>query len=155
MRRVAILAACFTLLTMPTAQSGEPRNGEAKPGESKIKTVVQKQNDEWAAAFNSGDAAAIAEMYVKDAYVMPPGSDIIQGQAAIEAWWRSEMKEIGDVKITTLDARQSGPTAREIGKVTFRTKAQPPQEGELKYAVFWQKEEGRWKLAVDIWNVTK
>ena len=66
------------------------------------------------------------------------------------------MKHIGDVKITTIDVKAlGGSAAREIGTATFKTKAQPPQEGELKYAVVWQKEGGEWKLLQDIWNITK
>ena len=69
MRRTAILAVCFVLLATPAlAQS---------------KAAIQKLNDEWAAAFNKGDAAAVAAMYTKDAYVLPPGFEIMKGRAAI------------------------------------------------------------------------
>jgi ketosteroid isomerase-like protein len=30
-----------------------------------------KLNDEWAAAFNKGDAGAVAALYTADAYVLP------------------------------------------------------------------------------------
>ena len=65
-------------------------------------------------------------------------------------------QQIGDIKITTLDVKPlGGNAAREIGTATFKTKAQPPQDGALKYAVVWQKEGGQWKLLQDIWNMDK
>jgi uncharacterized protein (TIGR02246 family) len=142
MRRTAILAVCFVLLAAPAlAQS---------------KAAIQKLNDEWAAAFNTGDAAAVAAMYTRDAYVLPPGSEMLKGRAAIEAFWKKTAEAIGDVKLTTIDVKPLGESAaREIGTATFMTKAQPPQEGALKYAVVWQKEGGKWKLLQDIWNVDK
>jgi uncharacterized protein (TIGR02246 family) len=141
-RRIAILAVGFGLLAAPAlAQS---------------KAEIQKLNNEWAAAFNDGDAAAVAAMYTKDAYVLPPGLEMVKGRAAIEAFWREEMKHIGNVKVTTVEVKPiGGSAAREIGTATFRTKAQPPEDGALKYAVVWQKEGGQWKLLQDIWNVDK
>jgi ketosteroid isomerase-like protein len=37
----------------------------------------------------------------------------------------------------------------------MKTKAQPPQDVVIKYAVVWQKEGGQWKLLQDIWNMNK
>ncbi len=65
-------------------------------------------------------------------------------------------RRCGDVKCTTLDVKPLGRSgAGEIGTCTFKTKAQPPQDGALKYAVVWKKEGGQWKLLVDIWNMDK
>src|SRR6266481_2539749 len=41
--------------------------------------------------------------------------------------------------------------AREIGKVSLKTKSQPPQQIVGKYAVVWRKIGGQWKLATEIW----
>jgi len=142
MRRIAILTLCFGPLAAPAwAQS---------------KAAIQKLDDQWAAAFNRGDAAAVAAMYTTDAYVLPAGGEMVQGRTAIEALWKKNMEALGDVKCTALDVKAlGGSAAREIGTCTFKTKAQPPQAGDLKYAVVWQKEGGQWKLLQDIWNMNK
>jgi uncharacterized protein (TIGR02246 family) len=120
------------------------------------KATIQKLNDAWTAAFNKGDATGVAAMYAEDAYVLPPGSDILKGRAAIEGFWRQASQQLGDAKLTTLDVMPLGPdAAREIGTVTLKTKAQPPQEVVGKYAVVWRKIGGEWKLATDIWNTNK
>jgi uncharacterized protein (TIGR02246 family) len=141
-RRIAILAVCFGLF--------------AAPALAQTKAAIQSLEDQWAAAFDKGDAAAVAGMYTQDAYVLPAGDAMVQGRAAIEALWKKEMGAVGDVKCATLDVKALGPgAAREIGTCTFKTKSQPPQEGALKYAVVWEKEGGRWKLSTDIWNTDK
>jgi uncharacterized protein (TIGR02246 family) len=120
------------------------------------KATIAKLNDAWVAAFNKGDAQAVAAMYAEDAYVLPPGSDIVKGRAAVEAFWRQAAQQMGDAKLTTLDVLPLGRNAaREIGTVTLKTKSQPPQEVVGKYAVVWRKIGGRWKLATDIWNTNK
>jgi uncharacterized protein (TIGR02246 family) len=142
MPRVAILAGCLILAAAPAfAQS---------------KAAIQKLDDAWAAAFNKGDAKAVAAMYTPDAYVLPQGAPMVHGAQAIEALWHDEMQHIGDVKCTALAVKPLGPrAAREIGTCTFTTKAQPPENGALKYAVVWEKSGRTWKLLQDIWNFDK
>src|SRR5579872_7510187 len=120
MRRIAILALCLGLF--------------ASPALAQSKAAIQQLEDQWGAAFNKGDAAAVAAMYTADAYVLPAGSEMVKGRAAIEAYWKKGTEAIGDVKCTALDVKPlGGGAAREIGTCTFATKAQPPQPGSLKY----------------------
>ena len=142
MRRIAILAICCGLFA-----------GQAL---AQSKADIQQLNDQWAAAFNKGDAAALAAMYTEDAYLLPAGAPMAKGRAAIEASLKQTVTQVGDIKITTIEVKPLGPeAAREIGTATFKTKAQPPQDGALKYAVVWQQESGKWKLLQDIWNMDK
>ena len=128
----------------------------AGPALAQSKAAIQQLNDQWAAAFNKGDAAAVAAMYTTDAYVLPAGAPMVKGRPDIEKFWAGASHQLGDIKLTTLDVKPlGGNAAREIGTATFRTKGQTPQDGALKYAVVWQKEGGRWKLLQDIWNMDK
>ena len=66
------------------------------------------------------------------------------------------MGQLGDIKCTALNVRPLGPdAASEIGTCTFKTKAQPPKPGALKYTVVWQNRGGAWKLETDSWNMNK
>ena len=142
MARMAMLAACLILVAWPAA--------------AQSKAIIQKADDKWAEAFNKGDAAALAAMYTEDAYALPPGAEMLKGRSAIEAFWRQQMQQIGDVKCTALDVKRLGRNAaREIGTCSFKTKAQPPQDGALKYAVVWEKVGSQWELLQDIWNTNK
>ncbi len=42
----------------------------------------------WNEAFNSGDAAAVARLYVEDARFLPATHQVIVGPAAVEAFFR-------------------------------------------------------------------
>jgi uncharacterized protein (TIGR02246 family) len=128
----------------------------AAPALAQDKATIEKLNDAWTAAFNKGDAAAVAAMYTEDAYVLPPGAELIKGRTGIEGFWRQAAQQMRDAKLTTVDVLPLGPgAAREIGTVTLKTKSQPPQEIVGKYAVVWLKVGGDWKLATDIWNTDK
>jgi len=126
------------------------------PALAQNRATIEKLNDAWTAAFNKGDAAAVAALYTEDAYVLPPGSAMVKGRAAIEAFWRQAAQQMTDAKLTTLDVLPLGRSAaREIGTVTLKTKSQPPQEIVGKYVVLWRKVGRDWKLATDIWNTDK
>ena len=126
------------------------------PALAQNKATIEKLNDVWTAAFNKGDAAAVAALYTEDAYVLPPGSAMVKGRAAIEAFWRQAAQQMSDAKLTTVDVLPLGRSAaREIGTVTLKTKSQPPQEIVGKYVVLWRKVGRDWKLATDIWNTDK
>ena len=126
------------------------------PALAQNKATIEKLNDVWTAAFNKGDAPAVAALYTEDAYVLPPGSAMVKGRAAIEAFWRQAAQQMSDAKLTTVDVLPLGRSAaREIGTVTLKTKSQPPQEVVGKYVVVWRKIGRDWKLATDIWNTDK
>ena len=128
----------------------------AAPAVAQNKATIERLNDVWTAAFNKGDAAAVAALYTEDAYVLPPSSAMVKGRAAIEAFWRQAAQQMSDAKLTTVDVLPLGRSAaREIGTVTLKTKSQPPQEVVGKYVVVWRKVGRDWKLATDIWNTDK
>ncbi len=142
MWRIAMVAGCLCF--------------GAAPALAQDKATIEKLNDAWTAAFNKGDAAAVAAMYTEDAYVLPPGGEMVKGRAAIEAFWRQAARQFDDAKLTTVDVLPlGGEAAREIGTVTLKTKSQPPQQIVGKYAVVWRKNGAGWKLATDIWNSNK
>jgi uncharacterized protein (TIGR02246 family) len=143
MRRIAVLGFCLAVTFAGSAF-----------GQSKA--TIQKLNDEWTAAFNKGDAAAVAAMYAADAYVLPPGGDMAQGRKAIEAFWKKAATQVGDARLVTMDVQPlGGGAAREIGTVELQTKAQPPQQVVGKYAVVWRRIGGKRLLETDIWNMNK
>jgi uncharacterized protein (TIGR02246 family) len=128
----------------------------AMPAMAQSKTAIQKLEDQWGAAFNKGDAAAVAAMYAEDAYVLPAGAPMVKGRTDIQNFWSQAMQQLSDVKCTAVDVIRLGRNgAREIGTCTFKTKGATPQDGALKYAVVWQKVDGQWMLNTDIWNMDK
>jgi uncharacterized protein (TIGR02246 family) len=120
------------------------------------RATIDKLNDAFVGALGQGDLASVAKMYTDDAYLLPPGADLVRGRKDIQAFWTAAMDQISDLKLTALDVRPLGSdAAREVGTFTAKTKGQSPQEIAGKYVVVWQKVDGDWKLAADIWNMNK
>ena len=143
MRQMAAWALCAMVTAAP-------------PAAAQTAAAIQKLDNAWAAAFNKGDAAAVAAMYTEDAAVLPPGHEMVKGRAAIEECWQGATQQLGNAKLVAVDVTPLGPrAAREIGTVTLTTKSQPPQPVVGKYVVVWRKLGPRWLLATDIWNTNK
>lgn len=125
-------------------------------GMAQDRASIQSLNDKFAAAFNSGDFAAVASHYTEDAYLLPPGAEMTTGRTAIQAFWKAASEGVSDLKLTAEDVKPLGTdAAREIGSFTLKTKGQQPQQVAGKYVVVWQKVGNEWKLATDIWNMNK
>jgi uncharacterized protein (TIGR02246 family) len=141
MRRAA-LSAAFCLL--------------AGAGFAQDRATIDKLNDAFVGALGRGDVASVATMYTDDAYLLPPGADLVHGRNDIQAFWTAALDQISDLKLTAVDVRPLGSdAAREVGTFTAKTKGQAPQDIAGKYVVVWQKVDGAWKLATDIWNTNK
>jgi len=142
MRAHALLTAtCLCLPVSATAQD---------------KATIQSLNDQFAKAFNTGDAAAVAAHYTEDAVVLPPGAEMVMGRNAILAFLKSAADQVGDIKLTAVDVKPLGNNAaQEIGTFSLRTKGAQSQQVTGKYVVVWEKVGGDWKLATDIWNMNK
>jgi len=142
MRRIAVLAVCLGLF--------------AAPALAQTKAAIQQLTNQWTDAFNKGDTVALAAMYTADAYVLPAGAPMLHDHAAIEKLFKGAMDDMQDVQCTALDVKALGASAaREVGTCSFMTKKPPLKEVQIKYAVVWQKEGGKWKLLQDIWNSDK
>jgi len=141
--RISVLLACACLCFPGSARAQDT-------------AIIQRLNDQFANAFNSGDIAAVAAHYTEDAAVLPPGAEMVMGRNAILAFWQAASKQMGDLKLTAMDVKPLGSgAAREIGTFALRTKGPGPREMTGKYVVVWEKVGDDWKLATDIWNTDK
>ena len=80
MSRIALLAAGLFFCSIGAARAQDVGS-------------IQALNDKWDAAFNKGDAAALAAMYAEDAYVLPPGAEMVRGRAAIQDFWGGAVQQ--------------------------------------------------------------
>ena len=120
-----------------------------------IRAAIAASIERFIAAFNRGDAAGAAAVYTADAQVLPPNSDVITGQQAIQAFWQMAMDMgVKAVKLATVEVAGDGNTAYEVAQFTLQG-----AEGQVldagKYVVIWRQEAGQWKLHRDIWNSSR
>jgi uncharacterized protein (TIGR02246 family) len=120
------------------------------------KAVIDKLNESFMQAFNQGEISTAAGMYAEDAYMLPPGTEMIKGRTGIQAFLTAASKELSDLRLTALDVQPLGnDAAREIGALTFKSKTQQPREIKAKYVVVWRNVGGDWKITTDIWNTNE
>jgi len=121
-----------------------------------VRKAVEAALAEWAAAFNRGDAVAVAGLYTEGAIVMPPDIEMVRGRQGIQEFWQTMIQRgLKDIVFTTVEVQADGNTAYEIGRVslTLYAKDQAPKPRSSKYVVVWKRQaDGSWKLHVDIWN---
>jgi ketosteroid isomerase-like protein len=106
--------------------------------------------------FGNRNFAALDEIYTADARILPPGSALISGRTAIKEFWSNLIQAVNakSAVLTSVDVMPSGDGAVEIGlaKLAMEPEGQGATNMEVKYVVYWRREDARWKWHVDIWN---
>ena len=138
MRRIALVVAFALALVAPAFAQ---------------KAKIEAVNAKWMELFNKGDFDGVAQLYTIDAIAFPPGAALVRGRAAIGTMWKGMAEQVANPKVTTLEVKRLSPSAaREVGTFALTTKGPSPKEISGKYLVLWQRVQGDWKLAADIWN---
>lgn len=140
-RAVTILVA--VLLALPATALAQHDDA--------MKTELEAVTAKWKAAYDSGDGAAIAALYSKDAVLHPPNSAPVTGQEAIESFWSAAVSEGGNTELTTKEVYSMGDMAVEIGMYTG-TNADGSHADHGHYTVVYKSEGGQWKMFRDMWN---
>ena len=123
-----------------------------------VKAEIDAANQQWAAAFNKGDAAAVAAFYTDQATILPPGADMATGRDAIQKFWAGAIQSgLKNVTLQAVAVEQFGNAAREIGRVSLdvTNPQKPTVHVDGKYVVLWKRLHGTWKLDTDIWNMNQ
>jgi ketosteroid isomerase-like protein len=127
------------------------------PALEEIKPAMQSTNE----LFNlevvgKRNFAALDNIYTRTARILPPGAPMISGREAIKKFW-SDLVQSTNAKsavLASVEVMSSGEGVVEIGRATLTVEpeGQSAAQMEVKYVVYWQQEDGRWKWHVDIWN---
>jgi uncharacterized protein (TIGR02246 family) len=117
---------------------------------------IKAGNAAFAAAFNNGDATAVAARYTEDGALLPPDGKRVDGRAAIEAFWKGAIDGgLKNLTLKTVEVDERGDLAYEVGDLSLDA---PGEGGAMttvrgKYVVVWKKDgDGMWRLHRDIWN---
>ncbi|RIV72073.1 YybH family protein [Flagellimonas aequoris] len=106
-------------------------------------------------AYMNGDFETIANSYTKDAKIFPNNTDIISGREAIkERWMLGAGTKILHHELLPLEIKFFGNYAHDYGYYQGKSEN---KDGSIanwrgKYVVIWKKEDGEWKMYLDIWN---
>lgn len=112
---------------------------------------IEEANKAFMEVRKSGDAEAMSMLYTVDARILPSNGTVINGREAIQKYWSDGLdQESSELKLETISAEGIGDVAIEEGSYIVYVGEQVVDEG--KYIVTWKKEDGQWKLDLDIWN---
>ena len=158
-RLIAVLTAlgCVTFAQVVQGQGyGSPAPPLSKSAATALGAAVDAANRRFENTYNSGDAAGAArEFYAKDARILPPGSETVQGREKIAAYWAAAATApetgVRRLQLATLDLQPIGDAAYEIGRATL-TLANG-QRVTPRYLIVWKKEDGVWRRYLDTWNI--
>jgi uncharacterized protein (TIGR02246 family) len=154
MKRILVLAVTLLLSGCNTPQTPEPVKAADPQAD---KAAIDKVRDDFAAAFNAGDAAKVASLYSENAVVMGGSSPTAQGKAAIEANNKAFFDQF-TAKITIAPGvtKTSGDLAYDQGTYTMeltpKTGGGKPMMDEGRYLIVLEREGEAWKVVADMDN---
>lgn len=152
---LAALAALFALAALPAAaKDKEPKSASDKTADKADKAdqtadvAIRATADAFLAAFNKGDAKAIAALWTAGGTLADERGEILKGRAAIEAEYAAFFKANPGAKleIAIASIQIAGPgIAIEDGTATCSTAKGPPTAS--RYSAVHVKEKDGWRMA--------
>ena len=144
MRKTALMAG--VLVAALAAVAAAQQKAQTRPeDESAIRQVVET----FTKAYNSGDAKAIAALFLPEGEIVSEQGDVSQGQEAIERVFAEVFKAHAksEIKVSIQSLRFLGPSvAMEDGVTTvIREPGQPAERS--RYSVVHVKQDGTWRMA--------
>jgi uncharacterized protein (TIGR02246 family) len=108
---------------------------------------IRKTVDAYVAAFNAGDAAAVAAHWAEDGEFVTPAGEKLQGKQAIREAFEAFLKENQgakvEVKIASIRVADDG-AAVEQGTARVTRPGEDPTE--TTYVATYRKRDGKWRL---------
>jgi uncharacterized protein (TIGR02246 family) len=151
MRQGIIVAVALVLGACAAPKAPTPVAASASKGE------LGQMNRDFAAALNAKDPAKAASYYTEDAIMVPPGEAMVQGRAAIEAYWKGAIEAGGarDASVETLDAQSSGDLGFELGSFSLTVNGangEATTEKGRYIELLKRGADGKWYSYRSIWN---
>lgn len=143
-RRIALgLAAVALAFPLPAL---------AQAGATDLRAKIEKSDQAWQAAYNAGDAAAVAALYMEDAKVMAPGAATVSGRAAIQAMFAADIARGSKNALTTGEVFGGGDYAIAVGGWVETAAADGAHRDHGTYVTIYKMVGGEWKIYRDTWN---
>jgi ketosteroid isomerase-like protein len=110
----------------------------------------------FATALNLGDAAGAAALYLEDARLLAPTTELVAGRSEIEAYWRTGIGlGLSRVELKTRELRFVSSAAFEIGRYSIsldENRRKPVVDLGHYFALHVQAADGTWSRSVDVFN---
>jgi uncharacterized protein (TIGR02246 family) len=143
MRKLFLLALMLLLALPVTANDTE---------EARIKAAVEDRYQEWLAAENKKDAAAVTNLYDENAVLMPKAEEPVLGKAAIGEYYKKLFASPNFVPFTLTTNWNSFHVVNDIAIATVLFEGDLTRNGKQihfrgKELLVWKKQaDGSWKI---------
>jgi len=119
------------------------------------KTAIRAGTDSFVAHTKVRRDSATAALYTESATFMPPNGGIVEGRAAIRAWFEA-FPPMAEFSLTPIEVDGRGDLAYERGTYALTIAAatsKPAMSDHGKYVLIKRRQpNGTWLIAVDIFN---
>ncbi len=105
----------------------------------------------WQSAYDANDAAVISAVYSDNGALLPPNSESVNGQAALENYFRDFQATGMRIEIRDTEAYMHGDVGYTLGAYTI-TSADGAAIDKGKYIAIWRFIDGTWRMHRDIFN---
>jgi ketosteroid isomerase-like protein len=146
---IAVISFSLTVLNSCTKDTSTENTVDTKAEANNIMNLHKM----WSDKFTEGDINWIINLHATDAIQFPPGAGIAQGHEALRAVWEGMINTEGfeaSWVSTAAFVSASNDMAYDYGVV--KVKNPDGTEVNAKYVVVWNRINGEWKVALDIFN---
>ena len=155
---MAVAWLAWTAACRSSASAGGPAASADPPLAAADMAAIRATDSAFAGAAGSGDAAAVAAIYLADARLMPPNAPTVEGREAIQKFWTGLLDAYQirfDVAAEEIEGR--GDLAYARGRYTLdgtpKANGAPPLHDEGKFLeVLRRQPDGSWRYAVDMYS---
>jgi ketosteroid isomerase-like protein len=114
---------------------------------------VQALADRWTAAFNGGQAEALAALYTEDARLFLHGSPTVSTRTRIQEYWADDMKVENPLTVLSVTNAVSGIDMKLVhGNYQVINRGTGVPVGQGRFAHIWTRDGDEWRLGRDLWN---
>lgn len=128
------------------------------PSQEEDKAAIIEASNRFSKAFMAKDVDGMVDVYATDAKIFPHNLEILSGTDLRNYWTpRNDSSSTIHHKITSEYIKFFGDHAHDYGYYEGKTKS---EDGTIsnwrgKYLIIWKKENGDWKMYLDMWNSIK
>lgn len=129
--------------------------GQARPVSEEDKAALRAGADSFEVLVRAGNDTGVAQLYTENAVLMPPNEGIVEGRAAIRAYFEKQPPEM-ELELTPVDLDGRGDLAYVRGTYVVSvpgTGGEPTIVDRGKYLEVQRRAGGNeWRIAVDMFN---
>lgn len=151
--RSSLRAAIAFAALLALAACAPPEPGLTEAEIQAAAAEIMELERQWSAQAAERDTLWIALLHAQDARMMPPNQPPVVGPDAIRSAWGQLVRTEGlSLSWESEEARvaRSGDMAWDVGSYTMSLPDGSADRG--KYVVVWTREDGEWKVAVDMFS---